>query len=134
MTTIYQRIGDLPQYVQDVIWSYNIEGHRDLMQQLFKEFNGNQEAHCMRCHNRFHIKNLIDKNQMDSFSAEYFFKYYGLSYHYGLICCDNNCEGRVNSDRFDAIVSDRRRYYIRRAKRLGIKFDKYDVDDDDNYY
>ncbi len=137
MTTIYQRINLLPQCVQDTIWSFNVEGHRDLMQNVIQELNENQHACCMRCMKEFCIKDLIDIGQMQSFSAEYFFKKYEICYNYGLICCSENCKIKCITSRYMSRFLDtaayRRSYYRRRAYRLELEFDD-DDDDDDVYY
>jgi hypothetical protein len=135
---IMERIKRLPQYVQDIIWSFNVEGHRGSMKKVLSELNENQSAYCMRCMKAFYIKDLIDIDQMQSFSAEYFFKKYEICYNYGLICCSESCKRQCITSRYTSRFLDtaayRRSYYRRRAYRLELEFDDDDDDDDVDYY
>jgi len=131
MSSIFDKINQLPQHVEDLIWSFNVECHQERMKNVLQELNEKQSCYCMRCHDHFYIKDLIDKNQMASFSAEYFFKTYDMCYSYGVICCKPDCVGRTNTKRFDEISYERHNYYSRRARRLGLYKENMDTDEDE---
>jgi hypothetical protein len=129
MTTIYQRIHLLPQYVQDTIWSFNVEDHPKSTRNISDEFYRNQHLYCMKCMNDIYIKDLVDKNYLSSFSAEYFFKRNGHCDSYGLIC-ENDCQGNYRRrlwDRFDDIKYHRMNYYAYWYRRM-------DIDNQDQDY
>lgn len=130
---IMERIKLLPQYVQDIIWSFNVEGHHSSMKTILNELNENQSAYCMRCLKQVSIKGLVDIDQMNSFSAEYFFKTKEICYDYGLICCSDTCKGHVTVTRFENIWHHRKYYYRERDYRLNrLNFDDVHDDDEDD--
>ena len=130
MASLTDKIKQLPQHIEDIIWSFNVECHQECMKNVLKEFNENQSCYCMRCNDHFYIKDLIDKNKMASFSAEYFFKTYDICYSYGVICCKPDCIGRLNLKRFTEISHERHNYYSRRTRRLGLNQENVHPDEE----
>ena len=128
MENVYQVINKLPQEIQDIIWSFNVEGHQEKMKKLLDDFEYKKTYVCMGCLGIADIKDLADRGELYSFASEYFFS----CDSYGLLCCTNDCSGYCNLSRLYDIEYYRRRYIIERDIKLGIENDYY-VDPDSDF-
>jgi hypothetical protein len=127
MQNVYEIINKLPQEIQDIIWSFNVEGHREKMKKLFDDFEYKKTFICTGCLRIADIKDLADRGELYSFASEYFFS----CDSYGLLCSTNDCSGYRNIRRLYSIEHYRTRYIIDRDIRLGIENDYYDDSDSD---
>lgn len=131
-TTIYTMIGKLPNELQDLIWSFNVEGHMEKTKKLIEEFNSDCTLYCAGCLEPVHINDCFD-----IFSAEYFFYKKGRCDQYGIQCVDPLCRG-MKGKRYNYIHYYRKGYYRNWRYRLDI-YDKRDEeyedeDEEDDYY
>lgn len=130
-TTIYERIKLLPQTIQDSIWSYNVEGHRELMRTVFNEFSKKRTYECCGCGKNIDMADYFEED----FSAEYFFalQYYTYCYppypSFGLVCCYNYCK----TSRYQSFSQNRREYFEYRLNLFGLEIDSDYIDSDDDY-
>jgi len=84
---ILERIKQLPQVIQDLIWEYNVEEHRNHLEKLQKEYFGIIYKKCREC-------NYISKNH-DFWSIDYF-----IDIKYNLTCfwCSDTCFNRDKNE------------------------------------
>ena len=141
-TIIYTMIGKLPNELQDLIWSFNVEGHMEKTKKIIEEFNSDCTLYCAGCLEKVHIKDCFcGFSKGYSFSAEYFFYKKGFfdKNEYGIECGlresgdresgDRECRG-MRIRRYNYINYYRKGYYRNWRYRLDI-YDKRDEEDED---
>ena len=139
-TIIYTMIGKLPNELQDLIWSFNVEGHMENTKKIIEEFNSDCTLYCAGCLEKVHIKDCFcGFSKGYSFSAEYFFYKKGFfdKNEYGIECglreCgDRECRG-MRIRRYNYINYYRKGYYRNWRYRLDI-YDKRDEEDEEEDY
>ena len=129
--TLYERIEQLPKEIQYKIWNYNVEGHRERLQTVFKEFTDKKTYICCRCDSKIDMTDYFE----EEFSAEYFFASNYYSYtdapypSFGLVCCFSLC----NTGRYYEFAVGREEYFRHRRYLLDID-SKDEADDEDEDY